>query len=139
MINLYDGFLIIIGLASGFVVGSGFVAFITVLDIVPRLAQITRTYHSIRSYEYGISLGVLVFTWLDFFNVVLGFPILMTSFIGASMGIFVGMLAAALTEVVNVIPITVKRLHMQRYLTYLLMAMALGKVVGSLFEWLIYL
>lgn len=32
-----------IGFAGGVAVGSGFVAFITVLDIVPRLAQLSKT------------------------------------------------------------------------------------------------
>ncbi|MNO07833.1 hypothetical protein D3C81_2302000 [compost metagenome] len=53
-------------------------------------------------------------------------------------GIFVGMLAAALTEVLNVLPILAKRLHMQKYLLGLLMAMVFGKVAGSLFEWFVY-
>jgi stage V sporulation protein AB len=54
------------------------------------------------------------------------------------MGIFIGMLAAALTEVVNVIPIMAKRLKMQVHLVYLIMAMTMGKVAGSLFEWLFF-
>ncbi|MMZ69369.1 hypothetical protein D3C76_1689220 [compost metagenome] len=53
-------------------------------------------------------------------------------------GFFVGMLAAALTEVLNVLPILAKRLHMQQYLLGLLLAMVCGKVAGSLFEWFIY-
>ncbi|MNP59190.1 hypothetical protein D3C76_1541690 [compost metagenome] len=48
------------------------------------------------------------------------------------------MLAAALTEVLNVLPILAKRLHMQRYLFGFLLAMVFGKMAGSLFEWFIY-
>ncbi|KYC64024.1 hypothetical protein B4100_3158 [Heyndrickxia coagulans] len=53
-------------------------------------------------------------------------------------GLFVGMLAAALTEVVNVIPIFSKRIGMDGRLAGALMAIVLGKVAGALFQWLYY-
>ncbi len=53
-------------------------------------------------------------------------------------GIFIGMLAAALTEVMNVLPILAKRLHLGGFIHALVMAMVLGKVLGSLFDWLVY-
>ena len=43
--------LIFIGLAGGLAVGSGFVAFITVLDIIPRLAQMSKTEEKICTYR----------------------------------------------------------------------------------------
>lgn len=135
---IHDLILIIIGLSGGAVVGGGFVAFITVLDIVPRLAQVTRTPQMIANYEYSIGLGVLFFTWVDFRTLSLSLPGVFTIFIGLVMGIFVGLLAAALTEVVNVIPITARRLNMQAYIVYFLMAMAFGKVTGSIIEWLFF-
>ena len=48
------------------------------------------------------------------------------------------MLAGALTEVVNVLPILAKRLNMANAILFLLMAMVFGKVTGSLFHWIIY-
>ncbi len=51
---------------------------------------------------------------------------------------FVGMLAAALTEVVNVLPILAKRIGMDSYLMWLLVAIILGKVCGSLLDWLLF-
>jgi stage V sporulation protein AB len=63
---------------------------------------------------------------------------LFTIFVGVLAGCFVGMLAAALTEVINVLPIMAKRLGIDGYMMWLLMAMILGKVIGSLFEWLVY-
>nr|WP_220186006.1 stage V sporulation protein AB [Paenactinomyces guangxiensis] len=129
---------IFIGLAGGIAVGSGFVAFITVLDIVPRLTQITKSHQSIQSFEYSMVLGVVFFTWIDFRGWTIEIPVWIMVPIGWVMGLFVGMLAAALTEVLNVFPILVKRMHMQAHLLYLLMAMALGKVTGSLFQWLIF-
>ena len=44
------------------------------------------------------------------------------------------MLAAALTEVLNVFPILAKRLGIQEKIIYLMMALVFGKIVGSLFS-----
>ena len=60
--------LIFIGLAGGLAVGSGFVAFITVLDIIPRLAQMSKTEEKICTYENALIIGALVSTWIDFFD-----------------------------------------------------------------------
>ena len=62
----------------------------------------------------------------------------MSTVIGLMCGIFIGMLAAALTEVLNVLPILAKRLRLTGYLFGLLMAMVAGKVAGSLFDWFVY-
>lgn len=138
MILLHSLLLVLIGLAGGFAVGSGFVAFITVLDVLPRLVQMTKSISCIRWYEIGIVCGVLLFTWIDFFSLTLFLTKWVHLFLGLFMGLFVGMLAAALTEVVNVIPILSRRLGMHTYLFLLFLAMALGKTIGSLFQWIIY-
>lgn len=127
-----------IGLAGGLAVGSGMVAFLVVLDIIPRLAQLTRSYDRITLYEGAVVMGSLVFTAADFFEVRLGASLLLPIATGLLAGCFVGLLAAALTEVVNVLPILAKRLGMSGYMRWLLLAMVLGKVFGSLFEWLVY-
>jgi len=124
------------GFAGGIAVGSGFVAFITVLDILPRLLQMTKSQQYLRWYEFAIVFGVVVFTLVDFFDwMAYGF-VWFNLLIGLFMGLFVGMLAGALTEVVNVIPILSRRLKMQRYLFLLILAMAIGKTIGSLCQWI---
>jgi stage V sporulation protein AB len=128
----------IVGLAGGLAVGSGFVAFITVLDIIPRLAQITKSFRKTVSLEIAVICGVLFATVIDFFDIAFSFYPMGTGLIGLFCGIFVGMLAAALTEVLNVFPILAKRLHLGKYLIWLLLAMVLGKVIGSLFDWIVY-
>jgi stage V sporulation protein AB len=135
---LADFVLMFVGLANGIAVGSGFVAFITVLNIIPRLTQLTKTYPYIHQYEVAIVFGVVFSTWLDFGEWKWSVPVGIMIPLGLMMGIFIGMLAAALTEVTNVFPILVKRLHMQDHLLYLLMAMALGKIAGSLFQWIFF-
>ncbi|MDR6549406.1 stage V sporulation protein AB [Paenibacillus qinlingensis] len=127
-----------IGLAGGITVGSGMVAFLVVLDIIPRLAQITRSFNKIRAYEAAVVLGSLGFTWVDFSDLHMHLFPMGAALFGLFAGCFVGLLAAALTEIVNVLPILAKRVGMDSYRIMLLMAMILGKVVGSLFEWIFY-
>ncbi len=126
-----------IGLAGGLAVGSGLVAFLVVLDVIPRLSQITRTYSRIHAYETSVVIGAIFWTFSDFFEWKLALFPLGASLFGILAGIFVGMLAAALTEVLNVFPILAKRLKMESYLIWLLMAVVFGKVLGSIVDWVI--
>ncbi|AZS18223.1 stage V sporulation protein AB [Paenibacillus motobuensis] len=127
-----------LGFAGGIAVGAGVIALFIVLDMIPRLAQITRTFDKVHWYEGAMVSGSFIGTIADFWNWKIAGPWLFSGVVGLFNGIFIGMLAAALTEVLNVLPIIAKRLHMQRYLFGLLLAMVFGKVAGSLFEWFIY-
>lgn len=129
---------IVTGLAGGLAVGGGFVAFIVVLDIIPRLAQITYTRNKISWLEGAVVLGVMYWTMADFNDWLWHANPLGSGAIGLFAGIFVGMLAAALTEVLNVLPILAKRMQLFNTLKWLLLAMVLGKVCGSLFDWLVF-
>lgn len=133
-----DLLMLFIGLAYGVAVGIGFVAFITVLDILPRLTQLTKSNKHLRAYEFAVILGVVSFTLFDFRGWILHMSNYWAIPLGLFMGLFIGLLAAAITEVVNVIPILAKRLNMQSVLTTLLMAMVLGKIIGSLFQWFVF-
>lgn len=42
------GVVIVIGLAGGIAVGGGYVAFLAVLGVIPRLAQLTRSGHRVQ-------------------------------------------------------------------------------------------
>ena len=71
---LGDFLLVVIGLAGGLAVGSGLVAFITVLDIVPRLTLLTRTLGHVRHYQYAIVTGAVGATWIEFSEYCLSLP-----------------------------------------------------------------
>lgn len=129
--------LALIGFSGGVAVGSGFVAFITVLDIIPRLVQLTRSHRHLRKMEWALVGGVVFFTLLDFYGWQIFLPRWCASLYGLLAGVFVGMLAAGLTEALNVFPILAKRLQMDEKLLYLLMAMVLGKIAGSLLQWML--
>ncbi|WP_173916248.1 stage V sporulation protein AB [Halobacillus sp. Marseille-Q1614] len=128
----------VIGLASGIAVGTGFVAFITVLGIVPRLMQLSQTASKIIWYEVAIIFGVFAGIYLSFGDSPIHMAVPGLVLWGLFHGAFVGMLAAALTEVLNVFPLLFKRIGIEGYLFTLLMALSLGKIAGSLFQWVIF-
>jgi stage V sporulation protein AB len=128
-------FIMFFGFAGGIVVGCGFVAFLTVLGIIPRLIQLTKTKAFVRAYEWGVISGAVIGTWLGLRDMTFHFSGVWLIFIGLASGIFIGMLAAALTEVLNVLPILAKRIGIHEKTIILLMAIVLGKVIGSLFHW----
>ncbi len=131
-------FLLFLGLAGGLATGAGYVAFITVLGVVPRLMSATKTKPFIHVYELALVLGVLVGTCLHIFSVQLSFPAFTTAFIGLFSGLFIGMAAAALTEVLNVFPILARRIGVFAKVNHLMMAVAIGKTVGSLIQWIFF-
>ncbi|MFB5661582.1 stage V sporulation protein AB [Alteribacillus sp. HJP-4] len=127
-----------IGLSGGLATGSGLVAFLSVIGIIPRLAQLTKTYRAIPFYEAALIIGAVVGSVTTLHDVEMGYTPLLVIPIGLAAGIFIGMLAAALTELLNVFPILARRIRMERRISVLVMAIVLGKIVGSLFHWIFY-
>lgn len=130
---------IFLGLSSGLVVGSGFVAFLTVLGIIPRLTQLSKTMKKIHSYEWAVIIGAVTGVVASLRDPVLGLSAIFLIPLGLTGGIFVGMTAAALTEVLNVIPILSKRIGLDGKIISLLMAIVFGKIFGSIFQWVYFI
>ena len=130
---------VFLALSGGIVVGTSFVALLVIFDLIPRLAQLSNAYHLSYWFETALICGALYFTVADFFDVTIKLPSVLASIIsGLLNGMFVGMLAAALTEVMNVLPILAKRLKLSQAMVALMMAMVLGKITGSLIDWLLF-
>ena len=130
-------FLVFFGISSGLLVSAGVFAFIAAIGIVPRMAWRTKTRHFIRFYEDMIVLGGVWGTtamFVDYHLPPWDWAILAVSLLE---GVFVGILAMALTEVLNVMPILMRRTRLTRGLRWIIPAFALGKVVGSLIYYLI--
>ncbi|MEB5455614.1 stage V sporulation protein AB [Virgibacillus pantothenticus] len=128
----------LIGFSAGLAVGAGYVAFITILGIVPRLIQLSKTEMFLPIYTACILLGSLFGTYLSFTSITWGNSFIVIAVWGLLQGVFNGMLAAALAEVLNVFPILYKRIGIEKYLLWLLMAIVFGKIAGSLFQWLYF-
>lgn len=128
----------IVGFAGGFAVGGGFVAFLTVLGIIPRLIQLTDTKKQLVRYEFAVVFGAVLSAWASLHEPRLSLPFFILIIIGLASGTFIGMLAAALTEVLNVFPIIVKRIGVHDHLQWFIWAIVFGKIIGSLFQWLYF-
>ncbi|MGM9986002.1 MAG: stage V sporulation protein AB [Bacillaceae bacterium] len=137
--GMIHSFLVIfVSFAGGLAVGSGFVAFLAVLGVIPRLMQLLKTNRHFSKIEFATISGAIVGCYLSLRGISFSFPNAVIAFIGLLSGIFIGMLAAALTEILNVWPILVRRVGVEQKLLLLLMALVFGKVFGSLFHWIYF-
>jgi len=130
-------FLIIFSVASGLMVSAGVFAFIAAIGIIPRMAWRTGTRHYVRFYEDVIVLGGLFGTTTMFVDYPLPPWWWLIIAVAALEGVFVGVLAMALTEVLNVMPILMRRTRLTKGLQWIILSFALGKVAGSLIYYLV--
>ena len=130
-------FLVVFSIASGLMVSAGIFAFIAAIGIVPRMAWRTGTRHFVRWYEDVIVLGGIWGTTTMFVDYRLPSSGLLLGCVALLNGLFVGVLAMALTEVLNVMPILMRRARLTKGLQWIILAFALGKVVGSLIYYFI--
>lgn len=127
---------VIIGFSTGLIVGAAYVALLIVLGVIPRMVQLVKYKRFVSYVTIALILGVLTGTYLSFTNESTNYLRVVLLFWGLFHGIFIGMVAAALVEVLNVFPLLSRRLHLEKYLLALLMALVFGKVIGSLFQWI---
>ena len=127
----------LIGLGTGIVVSGAVFAFITIVGIVPRLAQKTKTERNTKIYETAIICGGIFGTLTGVVNLRLPIGNFGVAAISIANGIFFGALAMSLAEVLNVIPILTRRGRLQHGMFYFVLAIALGKLVGALLYFLI--
>lgn len=129
-------FCIFFGFSSGVVISGGVFAFIAMIGIVPRMAQKTKSVTHIPLYEDTIVIGGIIGTIITFFK----FPIpsipILTVLFSLCTGIFIGVLAVSLAEVLNVVPIFTRRLRILNGITLFILSMAIGKMIGSLLDFL---
>lgn len=135
---MISGLLIFIGLGEGLLVGSSVGIFFSVLGIITRLAQLTRTYDYLLWYSGSIILGTITVLSVSFYQKPWNLSLLFIPVLGILMGSFIGFLAAALAEVLNVIPFISRRLDMEYYLSVVFLFFILGKVAGALLYWIYF-
>lgn len=124
--------LMIIGFSAGSIVAGGVVALMIGLGIITRFVGISHTAKYVRYYEDAILLGTIAGTVLTVFKVQLVLGSWILALAGLFMGIFVGGWILALAEVINVFPVYSRRLGITKGLSWIIIAIAAGKVVGSL-------
>ncbi len=129
--------MVFFGFASGIAVAAGVFAFIAAIGLIPRMAKRTQTQKWIPFYEDVTVLGGLFGTTAMFVEYRLPSWKWLVAAFGLLTGIFIGILAMALTEVLNVMPVMMRRLRLTKGLQWLIVFFALGKVAGALLYFLI--
>ena len=127
-------FLGLFGFAAGIAIAAGTFAFIIMIGIVPRIAARSKTAKHTLGYENAILLGGLSGDILSVFldlQIPGGRPLLILY--GFCAGIFVGCVAVALAEILKALPIFFRRVHVKEGLPWLILFMAIGKMLGSFF------
>ena len=120
-----------VGISFGAAVAAGLFAFITTVGVVTRLAAGTKTAKYVMLYETIAVVGVTVANLIDLFQWKFPGGVVFRSVCGLFFGVFVGCLAAALAEVVNVFPVMTRRIKLKVGMAYLVLAFALGKGFGA--------
>jgi len=132
-------FLLLIGVSGGITVGSAIAAFFTLLKFVARVTQSTETWDKIVLYEYFMILGAVTGSVLCYVDFSFDLNKFIVIIIGIFLGTFLGLFTSALAEVLNVIPVFAKKFKIKHELIYIIVALILGKVAGSLFFFLVFL
>jgi stage V sporulation protein AB len=127
-----------IAYACGMAVSAGSFAFLLVIGVLPRMIKKTNLADRIFAVENSVILGVVTGAAVSVIDWEKQFPIVwlghfFLALYGLSSGIFVGCIAVALAEILNTFPILFRRMNIKRGLQFMMLAMALGKMVGSLF------
>jgi stage V sporulation protein AB len=122
----------------GLVVAGGFLAFISLIGVVPRLASITKTAKYVTTYENSLIYGAFLGNLFSLYERTLPLGASALILPGLFGGIFVGCLAGALAEVVNVIPIFSRRIGLRKGIPYLVYALGIGKGLGSLIQFFLF-
>ncbi len=129
----------IIGISSGIMVSAGVFTVLFVVGLVPRFAGRTDTARCELFYEECLIFGAVLADVLSVFpirrSLGSGPHILLTvllMMIGIFAGIFVGCLSIALAEVLDGIPIFARRVKLKMGVSTAVLAIALGKIAGSL-------
>lgn len=130
--------LFILAIIFGIAVSCGFIAFIALIGIIPRLASKTQTADHIVLYESMVTAGIFTANIVYLYEIPLPFHQIGLLFLGLLFGVFTGCLAGALAEIVDIFPIASRRLQLHKGLPYALSAIAIGKTFGTIIQWFIF-
>ncbi|MEE1313680.1 MAG: stage V sporulation protein AB [Lachnospiraceae bacterium] len=127
----------LIGLSGGIIIAGSFLAFLSMIGIIPRIAAVTKTMNCARKYEDFIVLGAVLGNTISLYSITVNLwwiGIVLYGFFG---GFFVGCLAGALAEVLKSVPIFSRRIKLRKGQPYLVYSLAAGKLVGSLIQFFV--
>lgn len=127
----------VLGCSFGLMTAGGVFTVLLAVGLIPRFAGKTHTGRRVMLYETMVILGTLAGDIMSVFTPSLRLGTVMGQIFlacyGGFAGIFIGSLAMAIAEMLNSIPIFARRIGFRHGLGIAVSAMALGKMVGSLF------
>lgn len=124
-------FMALLGISFGMAVAGGAFAAIVGVGIIPRFADRTHTAHRIGWYEDSAAIGGILGNIVSVYSIGLFGGKLFLSLFGLFAGMFIGCMAIALAEILNVIPIVARRARLKKGLNLIVLGMAVGKLIGS--------
>lgn len=126
--------LLIVGMGSGIAVSAGTFAAIAGVGIIPRFADRTHTAKHILWYENSAIMGGIAGNIFYIYHIKVPGSFVSLIIFGLFSGIFVGCMVMALAEILNVIPIFTRRIKVTSGLSLIIVFIALGKIIGSWFQ-----
>lgn len=120
------------GITAGSASSGGVFAFLMKIGIYPRMIGSSHTIRLLKFYEWMIILGIIwggIYTEYPDLTLPVGYWFVVLW--GLCAGMFVGCVAAALSEVLTVFPILFRRLKVESGMSFYMTMMALGKMAGS--------
>ena len=122
----------LIGLSAGSIVAGGLFGFVVSLGIVSDFADRTGTADRIGLYEDAVAVGGILGNLVLLYEIPLTILSPLLGVFGVFSGIFVGCWALALAEVLNVFPIFLRRINVTKGVGFVILGIAIGKVLGAL-------
>lgn len=130
-------FIILIGLSAGGVTATGLFALISSIGLINRYADVTNTTESIMLYEEMIIFGAGIGNIWYIFELPIKLGVAGVILYGAVSGIFIGTFLICLAETVKVLPVLAHRVKLKKCLGFVVLFIAIGKMVGHLVYYLV--
>lgn len=134
---------IILGVTAfggGAVISAAVFALISSTGVITRMAGKTHTGKHVRTYETAVILGGAWWNLFWVFSIKFYIPMNIVSvlqpFIGLMQGMFVGCLAVSLAEALNATAIFARRVKLRVGLSFIILAVAAGKVIGAIIQFI---
>ena len=128
--------LALIGISSGATIAAGVFGLIVGLGVVSDLADRTHTGKAVNFYEDCMTVGGVLGNLVLLYEPRFSGNAIWLLILGSVGGIFTGCLVMSLAETLNVFPIFLRRSKIVQGVPYLILALALGKTVGSIWQFL---
>ena len=123
--------LALIGLSAGVTVEGGLFSFVVSLGVVSDFADRTHTGNHILLYETSVALGGILGNILFIYQIPVPIGTVILMLFGIFAGILVGCWSMALAEILNVVPIFIRRVKVLKGVPYIILSIALGKGIGA--------